>query len=47
MLKIAETPARYAEMGAAAAQAVAERFEQGKQIEVLENCYTEAVEGHA
>ena len=42
MLKIAETPARYAEMGAAAAQAVAERFEQGKQIEVLENCYTEA-----
>jgi len=44
MLKIADAPARYADMGAAAAQAVAERFEQGKQIEVLERCYTEAVE---
>ena len=44
MRKIANVPARYAEMGAAAAQAVADRFEQGKQIEVLESCYAEALE---
>jgi len=43
--KIASDPTRYAAMGAAAAQAVTERFEQGKQIEVLERCYTEALEG--
>ena len=42
--KIASDPARYAAMGTAAAQAVAERFEQGKQIEVLERCYTEALQ---
>jgi len=44
MLHVASEPARYAAMGRAATQAVAERFEQGKQIEVLERCYTEALE---
>ena len=44
LLKLAGDPARYAAMGSAAAQAVRERFEQGKQIEVLERCYTEALE---
>ncbi|MCX6966539.1 MAG: glycosyltransferase, partial [Verrucomicrobia bacterium] len=44
MLKIAKAPARYPALGAAAAKAVAERFEQGKQTEVLERCYAEAAE---
>ena len=43
MLKIASAPARYPAMGAAAAKAVGERFEQEKQIEVLECCYAEAL----
>ncbi len=42
MFDLADDPKRYAEMGIAAAQAVAERFEQGKQIQVLEDCYYEA-----
>lgn len=42
MLDLATDPARYEAMCRAASQAVAERFEQGKQIAVLENCYNEA-----
>jgi colanic acid/amylovoran biosynthesis glycosyltransferase len=42
MLELAADPGRYALTGAAAARAVAERFEQSKQIEVLERCYAEA-----
>jgi len=42
MIELAAEPARYAAMAAAASRAVAERFEQGRQIAVLENCYYEA-----
>ena len=42
MFELASDPKRYAEMGKAAALAVAERFEQSKQIKVLESCYEEA-----
>ena len=45
LLELTADPARYVAMGTAAAQAVTERFEQGRQIEVLERCYTEALEG--
>ncbi len=44
MLRLAEDPARYAALGAAAAQAAADRFEQTRQIDVLEQCYAEAAE---
>ena len=44
MLELAADPARYAAMGLAASQAVAERFEQSRQIAVLEGCYREALE---
>ena len=43
MFELASDPKRYAAMGTAAARAVAERFEQSKQIQVLERCYDEAV----
>ncbi len=42
MLRLADDPARTAAMGRAASEAVAERFEQGRQIAVLEGCYDEA-----
>jgi len=42
MFQLAADPDRYSKMGAAAAQAVAARFEQRKQIQVLEECYAEA-----
>lgn len=42
MLQLVADPDRYAALGAAASKAVAERFEQMKQTEVLERCYTEA-----
>jgi len=42
MLDLAADPVRYAAMAAAASQAVAERFEQSRQIAVLESCYSEA-----
>lgn len=44
MLELAQNPALFAAMGRAASEAVAERFEQGKQIEVLESYYREAAE---
>ena len=43
LLKLVADPGRYAAMGAAAAQSVAERFEQARQAIVLEGFYTEAV----
>jgi colanic acid/amylovoran biosynthesis glycosyltransferase len=43
MLDLAADPVRYAAMASAASQAVAERFEQSRQIAVLERCYEEAV----
>ena len=42
MFRLTSEPKRYTAMGAAAAQAVAARFEQRKQVEVLEQCYAEA-----
>jgi glycosyltransferase involved in cell wall biosynthesis len=42
LFKLADNPARYAKMCPAAAQSVAERFEQSRQIEVLDICYDEA-----
>lgn len=42
LFRISTDPDRYAKMGTAAAAAVAARFEQRKQIEVLEACYAEA-----
>jgi hypothetical protein len=42
MEKIASAPGRYPAMGLAAAQSVADGFEQTKQIEALERCYAEA-----
>ena len=42
MLTLAGSPDRFSAMGAAAAQAVAARFEQQKQVSVLESCYAEA-----
>jgi len=42
MLKLADDPARYAAMGATAAQAAAERFEQSRQVATLEGYYAEA-----
>jgi len=43
MLDLAADPVRYATMGQAASEAVAERFEQKRQIAVLEDCYREAL----
>jgi colanic acid/amylovoran biosynthesis glycosyltransferase len=42
--KLAADPARYTAMGAAAAKAVTDGFEQGAQARVLEGLYTEAAE---
>ena len=44
MFQLASAPVRYTEMGAAAAAAVAARFEQQRQVEVLEACYAEAAD---
>jgi len=42
MFELASTPSRYAQVAQAAAKSVAERFEQSRQIAVLESCYSEA-----
>lgn len=45
MLRLADEPEQYAMLAKAASHAVAERFEQSRQIAVLEACYQEAAGG--
>lgn len=45
LLRLAGEPERYAGLARAASEAVAERFEQSRQVAVLEACYKEAAEG--
>ena len=45
MLRLAQDRERYTALARAASEAVAERFEQSRQVAVLEACYKEAAEG--